>query len=184
MIGSLAPERRQALFSEVDLQGMNERIDLGAPFTETIYGAAEEYPGWRDEIRIWHDRWIEMTSPAIDHSVRLQRALRKNGVPVFALSNFGIESFDIAAAQYPFLDEFDRRYISGHMKVIKPDPTIYEMVEVDSGIAPEALLFADDRANNIDVAASRGWQTHLFQNAKGWAEALVSHGLLSAQEAV
>ena len=163
---------------------MNERIDLGAPFTETIYGTAEEYPDWRDEIRMWHDRWIEMTSPAIDHSVRLQRALRKNGMPVYALSNFGIESFDFAATHYPFLDEFDRLYISGHMKVIKPDPTIYEIVEADCGVAPEALLFADDRAENIEMAASRGWQTHLFQNAQGWAGTLVGHGLLTVQEAV
>lgn len=180
----IGPERRRAMFSEVDLHGVNERVDLGEPFTETIYAAAEDYPDWRDEIRMWHDRWIELASPAIEHSVRLQRTLRHKGVPVFALTNFGVESFEYATTQYPFLDEFDRRYISGHMKVVKPDPTIYEMVEADCGIAPEALLFADDRADNIEMAAARGWQTHLFQNAKGWAETLVDHGLLSAQEAV
>lgn len=179
----IGPERRRAMFKDVDLHAMNDCIDLGGPFTKTIYDAAEEYPDWRDEIRMWHDHWIELASPAIEHSVRLQRALRLNGIPVFALSNFGIESFDYAATQYPFLDEFDRRYISGHMKVIKPDQTIYEMVEQDCGIAPSALLFADDRADNIDMAAARGWQTHLFQNAAGWAETLVDHGLLNAQEA-
>ena len=179
----IGPARRRAMFNDVDLHAMNDRIDLGGPFTETIYDAAEEYPDWRDEIRMWHDHWIEMASPVIEHSVRLQRALRIKGIPVFALSNFGIESFDYAATQYPFLDEFDRRYISGHMKVIKPDQTIYEMVEQDCGIAPSALLFADDRADNIDMAAARGWQTHLFENSKGWAETLVDHDLLSAQEA-
>ncbi len=179
----IGPERRRAMFNDVDLHGMNELIDLGGPFTQTIYDAAEDCPEWRDEIRMWHDRWIELASPAIDHSVRLQRALRAKGVPVFALTNFGIERFDYAATQYPFLDEFDRRYISGHMAVVKPDPTIYEMVEQDCGVAPQALLFADDRADNIEMAASRGWQTHLFQNAKGWAETLVAHDLLNAQEA-
>ena len=179
----IGPARRRAMFNDVDLHAMNDRIDLGGRFTETIYDAAEEYPDWRDEIRMWHDHWIEMASPVIEHSVRLQRALRIKGIPVFALSNFGIESFDYAATQYPFLDEFDRRYISGHMRVIKPDQTIYEMVEQDCGIAPSALLFADDRADNIDMAAARGWQTHLFENSKGWAETLEDHGLLSAQEA-
>ena len=78
------------MFKDVDLHAMNDRIDLGGPFTETIYDAAEEYPDWRDEIRMWHDHWIEMASPVIEHSVRLQRALRIKGIPVFALSNFGI----------------------------------------------------------------------------------------------
>ncbi|MEP2030322.1 MAG: HAD family phosphatase [Paracoccaceae bacterium] len=179
----IGPERRAEMFKNVDLHGMNERVDLGEHFTDTIYGTAREYPDWRDEIRMWHDHWIELASPVIDYSVRLQRALRAKGVPVFALTNFGIESFDYAVTHYPFLDEFDRRYISGHMKVVKPDPKIYELVEQDCGISPSALLFADDRQDNIDMASSRGWQTHLFQNAKGWAECLVSNDLLSAQEA-
>ncbi|MDP7150478.1 MAG: HAD-IA family hydrolase, partial [Paracoccaceae bacterium] len=99
------------------------------------------------------------------------------------LTNFGIQSFDYAQTQYPFLAEFDRRYISGHMGVIKPDPRIYEMLEADCGIAPQALLFADDRQDNIDMARSRGWQVHLFEGPQGWADRLVAHGLLTKSEA-
>ena len=127
--------------------------------------------------------WIELASPAIDHSVRLQRALRNKGIQVFSLTNFGIQSFAYAATHYPFLNEFDRQFISGHMKVIKPDPVIYRLVEENCGIEPEALLFTDDRTDNIDMAASRGWQTHLFQSPQGWADALVAHGLLNKDEA-
>lgn len=175
-------EKRREMFEQVDLHGMNDRVDMGANFTETIYATAEQYPEWRDEIRMWHDRWIEMAAPAIDRSVRLLRALRAKGMPVFSLTNFGIQSFDLAASHYPFLNEFDRPYISGHMKVIKPDPDIYRMVEDDCGVARERLLFTDDRSDNIDMAASRGWQTHLFEGPQGWANALVAHGLLTAQE--
>ena len=124
-----------------------------------------------------------MASPAIPHSIRLLRALRGKGVPVFSLSNFGLQSFDIAAAHYPCLTEFDRQYISGHMQVMKPDPQIYQILETDSGISPAALLFTDDRADNIDMAHSRGWQTHLFEGPQGWADRLVTAGLLSEQEA-
>jgi 2-haloacid dehalogenase len=175
--------RRKAMFAEVDLHGMNELVDLGHPFTETIYATAETYPAWRDEIRMWHDNWIELATPVIDHSVRLLRALRTKGVPVFALSNFGIESFAYAETQFPFLAEFDRRYISGHMKVTKPTPRIYEMVEEDCDLAPEQLLFADDRQDNIDQAAGRRWQTHLFNGPQGFADRLVAEGLLSPDEA-
>ncbi|NSX55980.1 HAD family hydrolase [Parasulfitobacter algicola] len=175
-------ERRRAMFEAVDLHAMNDRVDQGEHFTDTIYTTAEDYPEWRDEIRMWHDHWIEMASPMIDHSVRLMRALRSKGMPVFALTNFGAESFEYAATKYPFLGEFDRRYISGHMKVTKPDPQIYQMVEEDCGIAPGRLLFTDDRLENINAANARGWQTHWFDGATGWGKALKLHGLLSASE--
>ena len=42
--------RRKALFAQVDLHGMNEKVDQGHPFRETIYETAEAYPDWRAEI--------------------------------------------------------------------------------------------------------------------------------------
>ncbi len=175
--------RRRALFGSVDLHGMNDRVDRGAQFQETIYGTAEEYPDFRDEVRMWHDHWIEMATPEIPHSISLLRALRRRGVPVYALSNFGVGSFEYAQKVYPVLNEFDRPYISGYMKVVKPDPEIYRIVEKDSGIAPKALLFTDDRTDNIEAAAARGWQVHLFEGSQGLAARLVAEGLLSETEA-
>ncbi|MFZ5964471.1 HAD family hydrolase [Thalassococcus sp. BH17M4-6] len=175
----IGPDRRRALFAEVDLHDMNEAVDRGADFRETVYACAEAYPHWRDEIRMWHDNWLELATPAIPRSVRLLRALRAQGVPVFALTNFGVGTFALAELAYPFLTEFDRRYISGQMQVTKPDAEIYARVEADCGIAPEALLFTDDRADNIATASGRGWQTHLFEGPDGWAQCLVSVGLLS-----
>ncbi|MEM9575509.1 MAG: HAD family phosphatase [Pseudomonadota bacterium] len=175
----IGKERRLAMFEAVDLLSVNERIDLGADFTDTIYAAAEAHPEWEAEIRMWHDRWIEMASPAIDHSVRLMKALQAKGVPVFSLTNFGIQSYDYAATHYPFLKEFDRDFISGHLGVIKPDPAIYATLERASGLSGDALLFADDRADNIEAAGRRGWQTHLFEGPQGWANRLVAAGLLT-----
>jgi 2-haloacid dehalogenase len=115
--------------------------------------------------------------------VKLLRALRTKGVPVFALSNFGVGSFARATGFYPWLEEFDRSYISGHLRVMKPDPRIYEIVEADCGIAPEALLFADDKAENIAAAEARGWQGHLFEGPGAFARRLVAEGLLTREEA-
>ena len=176
------PERKR-MFAEVDLDGMNRAIDLGAPFRDTIYATAAAHPDFAPQIRMWHDHWIELASPAIPHSVRLLGALKARGVPVFTLTNFGIDSFEVARAHYPFLDAFDRSYVSGHLGVIKPDPRIYEIAEADCGIAPDRLLFTDDRAANVAAARARGWQAHHFDGAGGWAAALVAAGLLDPAEA-
>lgn len=179
----IGEERRRAMFAQVDLHAMNDLVDMGHHFTDTIYATAEKYPDWRDEIRMWHDRWSEMASPAIDHSVRLMGALQARGIPVFSLTNFGIQSYDFAATHYPFLRQFDRDFISGHMKVIKPNPEIYRMVEDASGLSGDALIFADDRADNIAAASARGWRTHLFEGPQGWADRLVAEGLLDREDA-
>lgn len=175
--------RRKAMFDEIDLHGINDLVDRGHHFQDTIYAAADANPDWADEIRMWHDNWADMATPAIDHSVRLLRALRKEGVPVFALSNFGIQTFALAEPVYPFLTEFDRRYVSGHMGEVKPGHRIYEMVEQDCGIAPSGLLFVDDRVDNIATATARGWQTHLFEGSDGWAKRLVAEKLLPEEAA-
>lgn len=179
----IGEERRRALFEAVDLHGMNEEIDQGGPFRETIYAWAERYPDWAEEIRWWYDRWIELAQPRIEGSIALLRALRARGVPVFVLTNFGRHSFAEAVPKLDFLTEFDRHYVSGRMGVTKPDPRIYEMVEEDCGIAPGRLIFTDDRADNIEAAAARGWQTHLFTGWQPWARRLVDEGLLSEKEA-
>lgn len=179
----IGPERRREFFAAVDIYSMNERIDLGAPFQETVYEFADAHPEYSTEIRLWHDSWIEMAAPEITGSVRLLRAIRAKGIPVFALSNFGIGTFEAAARHYPFFNEFDQKYVSGHLQEIKPHARIYELLERGSGLPPASLLFTDDLRENIDAAAIRGWQTHQFNGPDGWANALVQHGVLTPEEA-
>ncbi|RBI74056.1 HAD family phosphatase [Roseovarius sp. TE539] len=179
----IGPERRRALFSQVDLHGMNEAVDRGGDFRETIQATADGHPAWREEIMLWHDDWIELASPEIPGSVRLLRALRARGVPVYALTNFGVRNFEYAQETYSFLTEFDRLYVSGRLGITKPDPAIYARLEADCGAAPGRLLFADDRADNIAAAKARGWQGHLFDGPDGWAHTLVRTGLLTKEDA-
>ena len=175
---ALGPAARARLFAEVDLHAMNAAVDRGADLDGEVEALAACHPGWAGAIRMWRDRWLEMASPEIAGSVRLMRALRANGVPVIALSNFGIAPFQIARRAYPFLDAFDARFISGHLGVMKPEADIYARLEADTGLAPDRLLFTDDRADNIAAAATRGWHTHRFTGPEGWAARLRDEGLL------
>ena len=174
----IGEERRRALFDALDLHGMNERVDRGETFRDVIAETAAAHPGWHDEIMLWHDEWLHMAQPAIDGSVAILRDLKARGVPVFALSNFGIQTFALAEPVYPFLGAFDRRYISGHMGVTKPAAEIYAEVEADCGLPADRLFFTDDRHDNIAAAAARGWQTHLFDGPAGLAARLRDEGVL------
>lgn len=180
----IGQERSRAFFDAIDLHAMNDRCDIGGNFSDLIAETIAKHPDWRNELTIWHDRWIDIASPTVDHSVRLMQALQAKGVSVFSLTNFGVQTYEIASQKYAFLTQFDRDFISGHMQVIKPDPRIYEMLEQESGLTGAELLFTDDRAENIDAAAARNWQTHLFDGPSGWANRLCAEGLLTKEEAI
>lgn len=174
----IGPEARARLFAEVGLDEMNAAIDRGAPFRDTVMALAEAHPDWAPAIRMWHDRWLDMASPAIEGSVAILEALHARKMPLIALTNFGIDSFAIARGAYPFLARFDRLFVSGHLGVMKPEARIYRMVEEGTAIDPGRLFFIDDRADNIAAAAARGWQTHLFRSPAKLARALVAAGCL------
>ena len=82
--------RRRAMFADVDLHAMNDRVDSGGDFACEIRRTAQDFPAHAEAILMWHSHWLDMARPAIPHSVRLLRALRARGVPVLALSNFGL----------------------------------------------------------------------------------------------
>ncbi|MFZ1468904.1 MAG: HAD-IA family hydrolase [Paracoccaceae bacterium] len=181
--GRIGPARRRAFFAEVPMHAANLEIDRGAPFAATVQALADAHPDWATQILWWHDDWLAMITPVITQSVATLQALRAHGLPVFALTNFGAETYQIARAAFPFLTGFDRAFVSGEMRLIKPDPAIYTAVEFATGLPPQALLFTDDKVENTDAAAARGWQTHVFTGWRAWAERLVSAGLLTPAEA-
>lgn len=176
-------ERREPLFAEVDLHAANAAVDRGARWHPTFAALAERHPHWAGEIMMWHDRWIEITTPVNDHSVRLLRALRRNGIPVLALTNFGVEPLARARDRYDFLSEFDAAVVSSEVGVTKPDPAIYGHLERLSGLDGDRLLYTDDLPANIAGADARGWRTHLFTGAAGWAGRLIAEGLLNPGDA-
>jgi len=174
----IGQEKSAAFFKGFDLHGLMNDIDAGAPFSKTITDRMAQKSEWGRELVILRDQWCDLAQPVIEQSVVTLRALRQNGVKVFVLSNFGAENFKWSEQQFPFLKEFDRRYISGEMMMRKPNPSIYQAVEEDCQLSPRALLFADDRLENIEAAQARGWQTHLFQTPEAWGDCLLQHGLV------
>jgi 2-haloacid dehalogenase len=173
------PAARQAFFEETQIFEMNLEVDRGAPFKEHIYAHAAKHPRHAAHIRAWHDHWAEMAAPAIDGTVAILRALKRRGVTVAALSNFGVESFDLACRIYPFLTEFDVPVISGREETIKPEPQIYEILEERTGLLGQDLFFMDDSPKNVAAARARFWQAEIFTTPRLLGQQLAARGLIS-----
>jgi HAD superfamily hydrolase (TIGR01509 family) len=57
---------------------------------------------------------------------------------------------------FSWLKDFDFVTFSGEVRLIKPDPAIYEHTLRGLGVAASEAVFLDDRAVNIDAARKLG----------------------------
>jgi HAD superfamily hydrolase (TIGR01509 family) len=61
------------------------------------------------------------------------------------------------------LSRLHHRFASHLLGIRKPDPSIYEHVERNTGAIPSRIIFFDDMAENIAAAQQRGWSAHLVE---------------------
>lgn len=57
------------------------------------------------------------------------------------------------------LKKFDYTFLSYELNCRKPDEKIYEIVEKQSGFAPQIILLIDDTQENLKIPKRRGWST-------------------------
>jgi 2-haloacid dehalogenase len=60
---------------------------------------------------------------------------------------------------------------------MKPSPAIYEAVERKTGHSGEAILYIDDRLENIEAGRQRGWQVVHHSEVSDTRDALRAAGL-------
>lgn len=83
------------------------------------------------------------------------------------------------AQQHDFFACFDGGMFSSDVGLIKPEPTIYTLLQRRYALAPAHTLFIDDMAANAQAAKALGWQAVVFESAAQLRLELVERGLLS-----
>ena len=61
---------------------------------------------------------------------------------------------------------------------MKPNLAIYHHAQTAAGVDPAAILFLDDRADNVDAALACGWQAYIFTDASAARELLRYRGVI------
>lgn len=93
--------------------------------------------------------------------VALHAELRRRGVPTFIFSNTNELAIDFIRPRFPFFAGFDGYVLSYEVGCMKPDAPIYEEVERLTGRSGADLIYLDDRPENVEAGAARGWQVIL-----------------------
>ncbi len=174
------PEEMEAFLSEIDFSSWNSQQDKGRRFSDGVAQLSAQFPHRAALIRAYHEHWERSIAGPIYGTVRIMRGLKATGYPLFALSNWSDETFPIAYRKYEFLRLFDYVLISGAVRLIKPDPQIFELMLRKTPCPARNCLLIDDAPANIAVAAKLGFQTAQFSNPEALENVLIGLGLLKS----
>ena len=173
------PERLDWFLANVVSEEWHAQHDAGVPFAEMIAKRVREFPTEAALIEAYAPRWLETVPGPVPGSQALVEELAARGTPLFAITNFGVDAWAMFRPTFPVLDHFRDIVVSGHERLIKPDPAIFALAAQRFGHAPPAMLFIDDNLANIEAAQAAGWQVHHFAEAATLARDLRARGLVA-----
>lgn len=138
--------------------------DAGRPLAEMVDELTARFPEHRALIAQYVPRWLETIPGPVPGMIDLAERLALLGYPLFGITNFGVEFWDMFRPTAPIFDLFRDIVVSGAEKLVKPDPAIYHLAIARFGIDPARTLFIDDREDNVASAIACGLQGHVFRN--------------------
>lgn len=170
----------ERFLSEICSPEWNLSLDAGRQFTEAVAELSVRHPAERARIEAYQLRWLEMVAGPIAPAVTLLEQLDARGVPLYALTNWSTETFALVRhdPEYAFLDRFRKIFVSGELRLIKPDPAIYSHVLDDIGAPAASCLFIDDSEKNVATASRLGLHAHRFTTPDALRLDLTHLGLL------
>jgi 2-haloacid dehalogenase len=170
----------ERFLAEVANAAWNGEMDGGKPFAEGVAELIARHPHERERIEAYHARWIEMIGGPIRGTVGILEELAARGVPLYAITNWSAETFALTRREpaYAFLDLFREIFVSGELRMLKPEPAIFRHALSRIGREPPQCLFVDDVEKNVAGAAAVGLAVHRFTTPEALAADLRTRGLL------
>jgi len=171
--GKLAPQQVRHLLEHPPLLG---RFESGLMTNEQFAAEVCASCGFSGTLDDFFEAFADIFSE-IKPMIALQAALRANRIPTCVFSNTNGIAIGHIRRRFPFFAHFDSYILSYELGVMKPDEKIYAAVERAMGHAGEAIVYLDDRAENIQGGLARGWRALLHVTPKKTISALRQLGL-------
>ena len=168
----------ERFLAEVGFDEWNRLQDAGRPFSIAVVELCARHPQHCELIRLYDQRYPESLNGAIPGTVDILRRLWTAGLPLYGLSNWPAEKFNLIRPDYEFFGWFRGMVISGEVGVAKPDPRIFHLLLEQAGRPADECLLIDDSAANIAAADALGFQTIHFHNPPQLEGELARRGLL------
>jgi 2-haloacid dehalogenase len=168
----------KAFLAEIGFNEWNRRLDGGGLWGPAIAELVARHPHHKALIEAAHLRWHEMLPGDIPGTVAILERLSRQGVPLYAITNYSTEKWIETQARFPFFGHFRDIVVSGDEKMLKPDAAIFQLCLQRNGLEPEACVFIDDVPHNVAGAAAVGIDGILFETPEKLSADLTARGLL------
>lgn len=153
-----------SFLEEIHFAEWNARQDAGRPFKDGVEELSKQFPQYASLIQAYDTHWEESLTETLHENIEIAKKLKQSGWPLYLLSNFSVEKFEVVKRRHEYLTIFDEMIISGAHKLIKPDPAIFELTLNRINRTANECLFIDDSLSNIQAARNMGFITIHYQS--------------------
>ncbi len=153
------------------------RYETGLMTKEEFYAAIRSETGFKGGMEEFGEMFGDIFEP-MEPMIKLHATLKQKKVPTFIFSNTNELAVAHIRRHYPFFSGFDGYILSYEHGAMKPQAKLYEVVERTTKREREKIIYIDDRPENIEAGAARGWQVVLQETPEKTAGALRKTGLL------
>ena len=170
---------RTRFLAESDFMAWHDALDGGRAFAEAAADLTGRFPEYARVIQAWSDDFGDTITGPVSGVHEIVEELDARGVPLFGITNFSADFWTpFEARESAFFSRFRDIVVSGHEKMLKPDPAIYHLALGRFGLQPHEALFIDDRPINIHGAEAVGMHGHVFTDAASLRACLEQEGFL------
>ena len=160
--------RRFADRSEAGLERVQDLVNSPIQFdyesglitTDEFFAAVRDGAGFRGDCAEFVEIFADIFSP-MERMIPFFDRVKAAGIPTCVFSNTNEIAIGHIRDRFPFYNRFDGYVLSYEEKGMKPDEPIYRVVEQRTGESGDAILYIDDRPENIETGKRFGWQTIL-----------------------
>ncbi len=172
----------EQVFAKIWTSGLQDRFEHGELSAEQFAEAARAALGL-DQQHAPTAELLDLLSDMFDpihEMVEIVDAVRNAGTALGILSNTCQAHWQwLLRQRYAAIHgPFHSVILSYEHGAMKPHQSLYRIAEDRTGVVPEAILFFDDRLENVAAAINSGWQAHRFTDAKTAREVLRWKGVL------
>lgn len=166
--------------AEINFPAWNLQQDKGHPFAQAVAELSAQFPQYAHLIHAYDEEWEESITGVIPGTVELLHKLKAAGYLLYGLTNWNVEKYSIVRHKYAFFDLFDDIVVSGEVKLIKPDPAIFQLLLRKINRLPQECVMIDDTLKTIEAARKMGFVSILFTTPKNLEAELFRLNVLSA----
>jgi FMN phosphatase YigB (HAD superfamily) len=170
----MSPEQLAAALvrSPVFLEYERGRVTRRELFNEVC--RATGFSGSLEEFGVFFGDIFSEIKPMVE----LHSELRGRRFATYVFSNTNDLAVEHLRRAFPFFANFDGYIFSFEHHMLKPEPGLYEVLERQSGRRAGEILYLDDRPENTQAGAARGWEVILHESPEKSRNAIRKLGLL------